>query len=194
MRGAAPSTVCPRCELEAPPGDGRFTTCLGCGMSIDATKERQKPVRRARPESEPEPAPAPPKPRKPGALSGLQIVGIVVGIAVFAYVKVEYFPSRRQRETQEELERIQRESRERMERFEQMSRDLKAIPMPSTGVAACDRLTTLVVATCKTAANVSGLQGEIDRAMEQVGSLGAEKGCAAAITTIEEARTRLRCD
>ncbi|MBA3393929.1 MAG: hypothetical protein H0T89_14880, partial [Deltaproteobacteria bacterium] len=165
-------------------------------MSIDAAaRERQVPVRRSRPESDQVPVARPAKPRKPGALSGLQIVLILVALFGGAYIKTEYFPSRRQQAQQREIDEIQRENRERSSAGLQRLEDLRMRSLPSTDVEACDRLTQLAVGTCKTAANAGELQTVIDRAIQEAStSSGAVAGCTATVSSIEAARARLRCD
>lgn len=77
-------------------------------MSFDAApREKLVPSRPKRAAPEPE-KPA----RKPGHLSGLQIVGILVGIGVLAYIKTEFFPSESDRKRQAEIDQIQRDNRE----------------------------------------------------------------------------------
>lgn len=50
MRGAAPSTVCPRCGTVAPPTGQRLLSCATCKLTFDATREPTQAPRRERAE------------------------------------------------------------------------------------------------------------------------------------------------
>src|SRR6185369_10148570 len=108
MRGPAPSIVCPRCELAAPPSDaiGPFTTCTRCGLSFDA-RAKERAIRPSRPPP-PEPfEPAPPAPRPArAALSAYQVVAILVVVFVAGAVKWQY--SWRYRASREQLAELER--------------------------------------------------------------------------------------
>ena len=192
MRGPAPSIVCPRCALAAPPSDTiqKFTTCTGCGLSFDAAP-RERQVARKRPPTT-EPAEAVPK-RKPGALSALQIVGAL--LAVFAAGTIWYECSPRNRARRERLDQLHQqtedEHRRRMDRLESLR-----MPVIKTGLASCDTLNAQIASAHGCASDEVGaeLKKEIGQALLTMGTAkSADVGCAAALAWIETSRARLGC-
>jgi len=194
MRGPAPSIVCPRCALAAPPSHTiqKFTTCTGCGLSFDAAPRERQVARRRPPTIPTEPADPEPK-RKPTALSALQIIGAL--LAVFAAGTIWYECSPRNRAKRERLDQLQQQAeddhRRRMDRLESLR-----MPVIKTGLASCDKLNTRLASAHGCASDEVGaeLRKEIDRALLTMGTAkSADVGCAAALAWIETSRTRLDC-
>jgi hypothetical protein len=180
-------------------------------MSIDAaSRERYAPVRRARAASPPEdptetaPPAAPDSTRSPHTrwlrahLSWRQALFAFALILGSAYVTNEYFPGRHERARRRELERLERLNRDRAARDREAAERLLDDALAHSRVPACEQLAAVRTraAACPTPEATADLRAASTRLLEAMvpgdpDDLAAR--CAAAVTELEAARTRLGC-